>query len=59
MIFRVTFYYCQITPRNRKNFAIDRSEFAFRYLINSEISKSFKLQREDGSLKLKTFGFKF
>ena len=31
--FRVMFYYCKIRPRNRKNFAIDRSKFVFRYLI--------------------------
>ena len=37
--FRVIFYYCKIRPRNRKNFAIDRSKFVFRYLIISLLQR--------------------
>ena len=37
--FRVMFYYCKIRPRNRKNFAIDRSKFVFRYLIISLLQR--------------------
>ena len=33
--FRVIFYYCKNRPRNRKNFAINRSKLIFRYLIIS------------------------
>ena len=37
--FRVTFYYCKIRPRYRKNFAIDRSKLVFRYLIISLLQR--------------------
>ena len=37
--FRVIFYYCKIRPRNRKNFAIDRSKLVFRYLIISLLQR--------------------
>ena len=37
--FRVIFYYCKIRPRNRKNFAIDRSKFVFCYLIISVLQR--------------------
>ena len=37
--FRVVFYYCKIRPPNRKNFAIDRSKFVFRYLIISLLQR--------------------
>ena len=37
--FRVTFYYCKIRPYDRKNFAIDRSKFVFRYLIISLLQR--------------------
>ena len=50
--FRVIFYYCQIRPCNRKNFAIDWSKFL--------VERWFKLlQREATTLKLNNLGFTF
>ena len=37
--FRVRFYYCKIKPRNRKEFAIDRSKLVFLYLIISLLQR--------------------
>ena len=36
---KVIFYHCKFRTRNRKNFAIDRSKFAFHYLIISVLQR--------------------
>ena len=57
----IFFYYYKIRPRNRKNFAMDRSKLVFRYLIISLLQRfvSSSNCKEKLNLKLNCFGFKF
>ena len=42
--FKVIFYYCKVTPRNRKNFEIDRSEFLGKrwFFLNKDFNSPSK-----------------